>query len=112
MAHKHAILETAPVEVLWCLQATHTYEIALLVNLGCLTVEYMRQFLFILDGIHYGLQRIGCMECIAGIKEAEIVTRGKGNSLVHGIVKSVIRFTHDVCELNAACLCLFNGGVG
>ena len=70
MTHKHAILETAPIEFLGSLQASHAHELTCLVDLGRLAVEHMRQLALPCYRVNNLLQCIGRVEGIAGIQEA------------------------------------------
>ena len=101
--------EAAPGKFVGCLQTAHTHKLALFVDLGGLAIQHTGQFILTGNGIHYCLQGICRTEGITSIEKTEIVACRKGNTLVHGIVQSLIGLAHNMCELNAAGFRLCNG---
>ena len=67
-----------------------TQEMAHLVyNIG-IAVKYTGQYFAFAYTAFYVLQRIGCRKGVAGIHKHQVIARSTVNTLVHGIIKSLV----------------------
>ena len=58
------------------------------------SVKYVGKFVTI-DSVHHLLQRVVFVKAVACDQKAELVAAGEGNSFVHGVIQSLVRFADN-----------------
>ena len=89
MAYHHAVGEALQRQLFGCGQVARTDAAAVGVHYVSLAVDHAGIVL-----AHYGvgdaLQRVGRMECVAGIEKNHVIAGGLRKALVHGIVNAAV----------------------
>ena len=93
MADQHSFFEAFPCQCFGGGEPAHTQEVPVFVYDGCFSVEDIGQFVAV-DAVYHLLQGVILVKTVARIQEAEIIAAGKGDSFVHGIIQSFVRFAH------------------
>ena len=97
VAHRHAVAEGLPVKVFDGMFPTMAQEASVFVHDIRVAIDHPRHVAIARRHGHgsHPLQGVGRRQSVAGIEEAHIFARDPRQSLVHGIVDTLVGFGHD-----------------